>query len=168
MFEKTVIALLKGLSAVVYAAIFILIFSMPVIFIYQAFKPPVFEFSGAAIITDLSQDSYLLTADENSADWQKIEFSLTASSGALSPYSYIIEEFSAEENEILENAEDYRIVLDAPIEFTKDEKDSFTLSVYVKTDNEAELYELAGTISFKAETYEKSFGEFSLKFGNEA
>ncbi len=161
--EKAIISFFKGGSAVIYILLFCLVLSMPVIFIYQAVKAPEFVFDSVAITEDLTGDDYLEAEGLSTEDWKKAEFTLLCSAGSFSPYSYEISEFTAEENEILANAEDYRIVLDEPIYCTKDIEDLFTISLYIKSDTEA-LEEAIKTITFEAADYEKSFGEFSLKF----
>ena len=99
----------------------------------------------------------------DSESWKKVDFSLLCKAGKFSPYTYEITEFSAAENEILSSAEDYRVVLDAPIYSDKDTDDSFVISVYIKSDT-ADITRLIETISFKASDFTKSFGEFRLKF----
>ncbi len=158
--EKTAITSLKALSAVAYAAIFLLIFSLPVIFIYQAFKAPVFVFDSVAVTADFQGDENI--PQDEAEGWQKIEFSLVAEAGTFSPYSFYIEEFALSSELVPGGASDVLIAIDEPVSCTKDTKDPFTLSLYVK--DAADASSLASGVSFKAVTYEKSFGEFSLKF----
>lgn len=157
--EKSIITLLKSGSAVIYVLIFCLILSIPVIFIYQAVKPPVFTFEAAAVEESFTGDEVI---SEEAESWHKIQFTLSASAGRFSPYSFYIEEFSFSENVLPEGISDYRIVLDEPIFCTKDQSDTFTLSVYIKGDTD--INEFIKDLSFKASDYTKSFGEFKLKF----
>ncbi len=161
--EKAIISIFKGGSTVIYVLILCLVLSIPVVFIYQAVKAPEFVFDSVSITQDLENDEYLKSEGLKTRGWKKAEFSLICTAGKFSPYTYEISEFTADENEILSTAEDFRIVLDEPIFCSKDIEDSFTLSVYVKSDT-ADLTELAKSISFKASDFSKSFGEFSLKF----
>ena len=160
MIEKFIVSTLKSASAVVYAAVLLLVLSIPVIFIYQAFQPPQFVFDSVAVTEDLSDDIHL--TDEESEEWIRVDFSLTASSGKFSPYSFYIEQFSFADEGILNTTAEYKIILDEPIECTKDVKDPFTLSVYIK--GETDINEFVKSVSFKATDFSKSFGEFSLKF----
>ena len=155
--EKTVISLLKSGSAVIYVLLFLLIFSMPVIFIFQAFMPPVFTLDSVAIEENFTGDEIIT---ENPGDWQKIELSLTARAGKFSPYSFSIDEFSLTADEL--QAAETKLFLDEPVYCTKDSSDPFTLTLYIK--GAEDVRELIDDISFKASDYTKSFGEFKLKF----
>lgn len=158
--EKAIISTLKSMSAVVYIIIFLLVFSLPVIFIYQAFQPPVFVFDSVAIETDFRGDENIPSAEAE--EWDKIEFSVIAHAGTFSPYSFYIEEFSLSSEAVPDSADDTLVVTDEPVYCTKDIKDPFTLTLYVK--NSEDVNEFIKSVSFRAVTYEKSFGEFSLKF----
>lgn len=164
MFEKTVISILKSMSAVIYIVIMLVLFSSPAIFIYQAFRPPVFSFDTVAVPTDLKEDEYLSSIGESPEDWQRIDYKMTASAGEFSPYNYKIDEFIIEENEILDEAEAYKVILDEPLEFSNEEADSFTLSLYIKSEENIDLEELTKSAEFKAKSYEKGFSEFSVKY----
>ncbi len=157
--EKSIITLLKSGSAVIYVLIFCLILSIPVIFIYQAVKPPVFTFDTVAVEEAFSGDEIIT---ENADEWQKLQLTLSASAGKFSPYSFYIEEFAFSKDVPTDRIEEYKIVLDEPIFCTKDINDPFTLSVYIKGD--ADINEFIKDLSFKASDYTKSFGEFKLKF----
>ncbi len=255
MFEKSVITILKGFSAVIYVLIMLTLFSIPVLFIWQAVTPPVFTLNAVEITENAvlpetavsdrkeyeaeegtekentensaaeadeitssetkeidpetketaseseetvseteepdsesektateSEESVSKpeeTASEDEAEssfgddalaedaatdeesWTRIDFFLTAEAGKISPYSYMIDCFVAEENELLKDKE-YELILDEPISFDNKTGDDFTLSLYIKEDIDIE--KLCQTISFKAEDYEKSFAEFSLKW----
>lgn len=164
MFEKIIVSALKGGSLVAYILIMLSLFSAPVIFIYQAFMPPVFEFDSASIYNELKEDEYLTAIGENPEDWQKMECHITASSGKFSPYKYKIAEFYVEENEILKNVEDYKVIIDKTPEFSNTESAEFTLSLYVKSAEKINFSELAEISEFKAKSYEKSFSQFSVSY----
>ena len=157
--EKSIITLLKSGSAVIYVLIFCLILSIPVIFIYQAVKPPVFTFDTVAVEEAFSGDEIIT---ENADEWQKLQLTLSASAGKFSPYSFYIEEFDFSKDVPIDRIEEYKIVLDEPIFCTKDINDPFTLSVYIKGDTD--INEFIKDLSFTASDYTKSFGEFKLKF----
>ena len=155
--EKTVISLLKSGSAVIYVLLFLLIFSMPVIFIFQAFMPPVFTLDTVALEENFSGDEIIT---ENPEAWQKIQLTLSASAGKFSPYSFYIEEFVLAADAL--SAEETKLFLDEPVYCTKDSTDTFTLTLYIK--GAEDVREQIGNLSFKASDYTKSFGEFILKF----
>lgn len=234
MFEKSVITILKGFSAVIYVLIMLTLFSIPVLFIWQAVTPPVFTLNAVEITenavlpeeavsdrkeneaeegtekentensaaeadeitssetkepasesektateseesvsepeetasedeaeTSFGDDALAEDAATDEESWTRIDFFLTAEAGKISPYSYMIDCFVAEENELLKDKE-YELILDEPISFDNKTGDDFTLSLYIKEDIDIE--KLCQTISFKAEDYEKSFAEFSLKW----
>ena len=163
MFEKTIITLLKGMSAVIYIFIMLTLFSAPVIFIYQAVKPPVFTLTevNEAVISE--NDDFLSENGKNSDDYIRIDYTMTASSGKFSPYSYEISEFTVEENEFTKNSGEILVSIDEPISFSNTVSDDFVLSVYIEKENAPALSEITSEISFKAVNYEKSFSEFSLK-----
>ena len=180
MFEKSVITILKGFSAVIYVLIMLTLFSIPVLFIWQAVTPPVFTLNAVEITENaVIPETAVSDRKENEAEssfgddalaedvatdeesWTRIDFFLTAEAGKISPYSYMIDCFVAEENELLKDKE-YELILDEPISFDNKTGDDFTLSLYIKEDIDIE--KLCQTISFKAEDYEKSFAEFSLKW----
>ncbi|MBQ9945686.1 MAG: hypothetical protein IJO68_04090 [Clostridia bacterium] len=247
MFEKSVITILKGFSAVIYVLIMLTLFSIPVLFIWQAVTPPVFTLNAVEITenavlpeeavsdrkeneaeegtekentensaaeadeitssetkeidpetketaleseetvsetkvpasesekpateseenasqsteSSFGDDALAEDAATDEESWTRIDFFLTAEAGKISPYSYMIDCFVAEENELLKDKE-YELILDEPISFDNKTGDDFTLSLYIKEDIDIE--KLCQTISFKAEDYEKSFAEFSLKW----
>ncbi len=152
--EKAVISLFKGGSAVIYVFIFCLVLSIPGIFIYQAIKTPEFTLETVSIEENFSGDGVIT---EESEDWNKIQFSLTATAGKFSPYSYEISEFEAEGIET-----EHKIVLDEPILCDKDTVDPFTITLYIK--GETDIDKVIESVSFKASDFSKSFGEFELKF----
>ena len=145
------------MSAITYVALLLLVLSIPVIFIYQAFQGPVFELDSVSVQADFSGDENIPA--ESAEGWQKIEFSLIADGGRFSPYSFSIDEFSVMGDY---DADKIRLTLDEPIFCTKDTRDPFVLTVYVK--DAGDINEFIKSVSFKASDYEKSFGEFSLKF----
>ncbi len=157
--EKRIISLLKGGSAVIYGVLLCLVLSLPVLFIYQAFLPPVFTFDTVAVEEAFSGDEIIT---ENADEWQKLQLTLSATAGKFSPYCFYIEEFDFSKDVPTDGIEEYKIVLDEPIFCTKDINDPFTLTVYVKGD--AQINELTKQLSFTASDYTKSFGEFKLKF----
>ena len=247
MFEKSVITILKGFSAVIYVLIMLTLFSIPVLFIWQAVTPPVFTLNAVEITenavlpeeavsdrkeneaeegtekentensaaeadeitssetkeidpetketaleseetvsetkvpasesekpateseenasqsteSSFGDDALAEDAATDEESWTRIDFFLTAEAGKISPYSYMIDCFVAEENELHKDKE-YELILDEPISFDNKTGDDFTLSLYIKEDIDIE--KLCQTISFKAEDYEKSFAEFSLKW----
>lgn len=152
--QKTIISLFKGGSAVIYVLIFCLVLSAPVIFIYQAVKTPEFTFETVSVDENFKGDEVIA---EDYKDWQKIQFSLTATAGKFSPYSYEISEFKADGIE-----KEHIIVLDEPILCDKDTVDPFTLTIYIKGNTD--VNEVIKSVSFKASDFSKSFGEFELKF----
>ncbi len=157
--EKRIISLLKGGSAFIYVVILCLVLSLPVLFIYQAFLPPVFTFDTVAIEESFAGDEIIT---ENADEWQKLQLTLEATAGSLSPYSFYIEEFDFAKDVPKTGISEYKIVLDEPIFCTKDITDPFTLTVYVKADTQ--INEITENLSFTASDYTKSFGEFKLKF----
>lgn len=157
--EKTVISVLKSGSAVIYVLILGLVLSIPVVFIYQAVKPPVFTFESVAIEESFTGDEVITDSPEK---WQKLSLSMNANSGSFSPYGFYIEEFAVADDTLTAGAEEIKIILDEPISCSKDITDPFTLTIYIK--GEADLQEFTKSIALKAVTYEKSFGEFKLKF----
>lgn len=163
MFEKIVIALLKSMSAVVYVIIMLTLFSVPVIFIYQAVKPPVFTVLEVIKAEIEEDDEFLLSEGQSSEDFIRIDYTMTASSGKFSPYSYEISEFTVEENEFTEKAGTILVTIDEPLSFSNTENDDFILSVYIEKEYASELSGIASSLSFKAVNYEKSFSEFSLE-----
>ena len=160
MVEKFLVSTFKKASGVVYILIFLFILSLPCIFIYEAFQPPQFIFDSVSINEDMTEDS-VLSDEEKAEKWTRIDFSMTATARKLSPYSFYIEKFTLA-GDIPIGDEDVKIVLDHPIEFTKDTSSPFTLTLYIK--GERDINEIVKRISFKAADYERSFGEFRLKF----
>lgn len=161
MFEKAVITTLKSGAAVIYVIIMLVLFSAPVLFIWQAFVPPVFTFESVSAPETVENEEFISDGTEK---WYKIDYSVTASSGKISPYSFEIEQFEAVENEYLEGFSDHRVEIDEPLKFSNTEDDSFILSLYIKSAEEPELEEITKNISFKAVNYKKSFGQFYVTF----
>ena len=157
--EKGIISFLKGGSAVIYVAILCLILSIPVLFIYQAVKPPVFTFDTVAVEEAFTGDEVIT---ENADEWHKLQLTLSATAGKFSPYSFYIEEFDFSKDVPKSGISEYRIVLDEAIFCTKDITDPFTLTVYI--NGETDINEFVKDLSFVARDYTKSFGEFKLKF----
>ena len=167
VFEKIVISLLKGLSAVIYVAIMITLFSIPVVFIYQAVKPPVFTLDSMTIEEVSEDDTYPDTLGEYKDGIIKLNFNMIADSGKFSPYTYEISEFAMEENEYTKILGEIPVFLDEPLSFSNKVSDSCTLSIYVEKDKIDDLEKLAESITFTATKFEKSFAEFSVKHGED-
>ena len=160
MFEKSVITILKSGAAIAYVLILLTLFSAPVLFIWQAFTPPVFTFDKIEICE--SPENNEAFTKEDTENWYRIDFSGVASTGSISPYSYEIPEFTINGDALPESILDYTVVLDEPLAFSKDKDDSFTISLYVKSEEKPDFSEASGSISFEAVNCKKSFGEFYL------
>lgn len=152
MFEKSVITILKSGAAVAYVLIMLTLFSAPVLFIWQAFTPPVFTFDSVEISECIEEEGFRY----------KIEYKGSASSGKISPYSYEIEGFTLDENETVKALSGYSVVLDEPLSFSGKEEDSFTISLYINSEDEPDFAEITENVSFKAVNCKKSFGEFYI------
>lgn len=164
MLEKIIIKMLKGLAATVYVCLLTAIFSVPVIFIYQAFKEPVFTLNKTETVLNIEEDGYLSAIGEELSHWQRIDYSLTAESGRFSPYYYRIEEFIPAENSLLHENSGCRIVIDEPLYFTNTIKDDFVISVYIRNDSGINTEEVAKSALFRAKSYEKGFFEFAITY----
>lgn len=160
MFEKSVITILKSGAAVIYVLIMLTLFAAPVLFIWQAFTPPVFTFDSIEISENLENDEEL--TDKNKEYRYKIVYKGMASSGKSSPYSYEIPEFTINDDSLSEAFSDYTVVLDEPLCFSASEADSFSISLYINSETEPDFSEIAKNVSFKAVNCKKSFGEFYL------
>lgn len=161
MFEKAVINTLKSGAAVIYVIIMLVLFSVPVLFIWQAFVPPVFTFESVSAPEIIENGEFI---SDDGGKWYRIDYSVTASSGKISPYSYEIEQFEAEENEYLDSFSDHRVEIDESLSFSNTEDDSFILTLYIKSDKEPDFEEITKNVSFKAVNYKKSFGQFYVTF----
>ena len=157
--EKGIISVLKGGSAVIYILIFCLILAVPVIFIWQAFEPPVFTLESVTVDENAEGDEVIPQEEEGR---HRIQLTLNATAGSFSPYSFYIEEFDFSKDVPKSGISEYRIVLDEPIFCTKDISDPFTLTVYIQGDTDINAF--VKDLSFVAQKYTKSFGEFDLKF----
>lgn len=158
--EKGIISVLKGGSAVVYVLIFCLVLTLPVLFIYQAVQPPVFTLESVTVDENFKGDEVI--PEEEEEGWRRIQLTLNATAGSFSPYSFYIEEFDFSKDVPKSGISEYRIVLDEPIFCTKDITDTFTLTVYIQGDTDINAF--VKDLSFSAQKYTKSFGEFDLKF----
>ncbi len=167
MIEKIIISVLKALSGIFFIVIMLTLFSIPVIFIYQAFMPPVFSFENIIISEEVENDEFLISQGESSDGWASVDYKLSASSGKYSPYSYKIDEFMLDEDYFNGNLPEYKVRLDDTVEFTNTESDSFTLTLYIKKNGTDSINEVLKSVSFKAKTYEKSFSEFSVTYEEE-
>lgn len=161
MFEKAVITTLKSGAAVIYVIIMLVLFSAPVLFIWQAFVPPVFTFDSMSAPEIVENEEFI---SDDGGKWYRIDYSVTASSGKISPYSFEIEQFEAVENEYLGSFSDHRVEIDEPLKFSNTEDDSFILSLYIRSETAPDLEEVAENVSFKAVNYKKSFGQFYVTF----
>lgn len=159
VFEKLIISTLKGFSAVIYVLVMLALFSVPVLFIWQAFVPPEFVLESINVPESLENDTYIKNKSDS---WHRIDFIMTASSGKISPYSYKIDEFKVKDTGILKKYDSYKLVLDAPLEFTNVQSDSFVLSLYIYSEQKPDFEEIAEGISFSAVNYEKSFSQFAV------
>lgn len=164
MFEKIIIKGLRGLAGVVYVCVLATILSIPVIFIYQAFKEPVFTLEKTEILSCSQEDSNITSIGEKPEEWQRIDYTLSASSGRFSPYYYKIGEFAPTQTSPLYNKTGYFIVLDEPLYFTNTVSDSFLISVYIKKDSGIDINQVASSAMFEAENYEKGFFEFAAYY----
>ncbi len=153
------------MSAVIYVLIMLTLFSIPVVFIYQAVKPPVFTFESITIEEADENDEYLASIGKSSDGWIKLNYSITANSGRFSPYSYEINEFGIDENDYTKDVGEISVFIDEPLSFSNTETDSCTISLYVEENKISDIKTFAENIEFKATKFEKAFSEFSLKHG---
>lgn len=157
MFEKSIITILKSLSAVIYVVIMVALFSFPVSFIVHAFIPPVFS---------LSKIEYEQVGDAAEKEY-RIDYYITASSGKYSPYEYTIDEIALKNDEFLSFAESYEVTLDEPSSFTKDNHDEMIISLHINTEEDFDIQQICKEAEFKTKVYEKGFGEFKVKYGSD-
>lgn len=157
--EKGIISVLKGGSAVIYVLILCLVLTLPVLFIYQAVQPPVFTLESVTVDENFKGDEVIPEEEEG---WHRIQLTLNAAAGRFSPYSFYIESFGFAKNTPTTGILRHKIVLDEPIFCTKDISDPFTLTVYIQGDTD--INDFIKNLSFVAQNYTKSFGEFDLKF----
>lgn len=163
MFEKITVKLLKGFAAVVYACLLTAILSTPVIFIYQAFKEPIFTLTDTVVYEEIKEDQYLASIGEEPANWKKIDYCLTACAGRFSPYFYRIEKFEPTEDSALSGfRQEYLITLDEPLYFTNVTEDEFVISVYIRAESSLDVREISKQALFRAVECEKGFFEFSI------
>lgn len=164
MFEKIIIRCLRGLAGVVYVCLLSTLLSIPVIFIYQAFKEPVFTLEKTEILNCSQDDARLSEMGEKADEWKKIDYTITASSGRFSPYYYKISEFTPTESSPLYAQSGFFLVLDEPLYFTNTISDSFVISVYIKDGSGIDVASVASSAQFEAVGYEKGFFEFALQY----
>lgn len=162
MFEKALITTLKSSSAVIYVITMVALFSFPISFIIHAFLPPVFNLTGIETYADKDNAS----GTEKDGEY-RIDFHIEASSGKFSPYEYTIEEITLQDDSFLDFADSFKVILDEPSHFTKDEPDEMTVSLYIYTDEEFDINAVCSEAQFKTKVYEKGFGEFKVKYGSD-
>ena len=165
VFNKIFVTLLKSASAVAYVLLMGILFAFPISFFVHVFIPPEFELNSAVVVEVEENDSYLKEAEETTEGWKRIDYRITASSGFCSPYDYVIEELTVKNEDALPAGAEYKVFLDEPSVFDKDNHDKMVVSLYIKTDEEIKASEYMN-IEFKCKVYEKNFEEFKVKYGN--
>ena len=165
MFNKIFVTLLKSASAVAYVFLMGILFAFPISFFVHAFIPPVFELNSAVVVDVEKNDTGLKEAGTDTDGWKRIDYRITASSGLCSPYDYLIEELTVKNEELLPENTEYKVFLDEPSAFDKDNPDKMVVSLYIKTDEEIKASDYMN-IEFKCKVYEKNFEEFDVKYGN--
>lgn len=161
MFEKSLIKILKSLSAVIYVIIMLALFAFPVSFIVHAFLPPEFNLN-SIYFEQLSEST-----EAPSENGYRVDYNVTASAGRYSPYEYTIEAIALTDDEFLSFAEGYEVVIDETSYFTKDIHDEIIISLYIYTDENIDIESLCTKAQFKTKIYEKGFREFKIKYGED-
>lgn len=166
VFKRILITLLKSFSVIAYVFLMGILFAFPISYFVHAFIPPVFEINSSNVVQIEANDKNLAAFNENTANWKRIDFNITASSGIASPYDYLVEELTVKNPEIIPYGVEYKVFLDEPSAFDKDNPDDMVVSLYLKTDEEVDEKDFHVSIEFRCTVYEKNLEEFKCKYGN--
>ncbi len=158
MKDKIVPVLFGIISAAVWAATIALIVFSVVLLATGMEKTPEFTLESAVLSKEAPED--VRSGGEN---WYRLTLNMRVASAKYSPYAY-----SAQNVRLRGGApgtDVIRVALDEPLRFSKAEPDSFTLTLYVRSDETPE--KLAGRLSeleFSLDDYKGHVAFFDVPF----
>ena len=164
MTEKILLPFYTVFSTLIYVVTLAGILAIPLLFAVQANAPLDFQLEEIAVAPASATDEVFAASGHAPEGWYRIDYRMNVSSAKLSPYSYTVESFALKAPADFKKSGAYFLSLDEPLSFSRSERDSFTLSLYVSGfANEAAATEFARTAGFGTRGITRWFSFFGTE-----
>ena len=161
MTEKIVLPFYSVISVVIYVVLLAGILCIPLLFATQAEAPLDFALEEISVAPASGEDAVFAASGCAPQGWYRIDYRMDVGSAALSPYRYTVQSFALKAPVEFKKTGAYFLALDAPLAFSRAERDDFTLSLYVYGfADEAAVAEFARTAGFGTRGIVRSFSFF--------
>lgn len=161
MTEKILLPFYTVFSTLVYVVTLAGILAIPLLFTTQAEAPLDFVLEDVSVSPADPADGAFAASGHTPEGWYRIDYRMNVGAAKLSPYRYTVESFALKAPAEFKKTGAYFTALDEPLSFSRSERDSFTLSLYVTGfSDEAAVTEFARTAGFGTRGIVRSFSFF--------
>ncbi|MBQ6118336.1 MAG: hypothetical protein IJK98_03805 [Clostridia bacterium] len=161
MTEKILLPFYTVLSTLIYVVLLAGILAIPLLFASQANAPLDFELESIEIAPAAGSDETFAASGYAPEGWYRIDYRMDVGSAKLSPYSYTVDSFALKAPTDFKKTGAYFVSLDAPLSFSRAQRDDFVLSLYVSGfADEAAVSEFARTVGFGTRGITRAFSVF--------
>lgn len=166
MTEKILLPFYSAVSLVIYIVLLVGILAIPVLFASQAYVSLDFDLEDISVSPASAEDAafsqFLSQNNYRSDGWYRIDYRMSVGTPKLSPYSYTVRGFALKAPVDFKKTGAYFLSLDAPLAFSRAERDDFVLSLYVNGfADEAAVNEFARTAGFGTRGIVRTFSFFN-------
>lgn len=159
--EKILLPFYTVFSTLIYVVTLAGILAIPLLFTSQAEAPLDFVLEGITVAPADATDETFAASGHTPEGWYRIDYRMDVGAAKLSPYRYTVESFALKVPVEFKKTGAYFTALDEPLSFSRSERDSFTLSLYVTGfADEAAVTEFACSAGFGARGIVRSFSFF--------
>lgn len=161
MTEKILLPFYTVLSTLIYVVILAGILAIPLLFATQANAPLDFALEELSVAPASAADETFAASGNAPEGWYRIDYRMNVGAARLSPYRYTVESFALKAPAEFKKTGAYFLSLDAPLSFSRSQRDDFTLSLYVSgfADEQA-VKDFARTAGFGTRGIVRSFSFF--------
>ena len=164
MTEKVLLPFYTVLSTLIYVVTLAGILAIPLLFAVQANAPLDFVLEEIEVTPADAADAVFAASGNAPEGWYRIDYRMNVGSAKLSPYRYTVRRFALKAPADFKKTGAYFLSLDEPLSFSRAQRDSFTLSLYVSGfEDEASVNEFARTAGFGTRGITRRFSFFKTE-----
>lgn len=109
-------------------------------------------------VCEVKQDDPFFPVEDDRSQWCCVLIDATANTWNYSPYTYTVDSFLVKTHGMLQEEENARVVLEAPLTYSRANPQDFVLRVYLHVLPDVAAAELVGNLSFTAVSATKAIG----------
>ena len=160
--EKLLLPFYSVISVVIYVALLAGLLAVPLLFAATAYAPLDFALEGIDVSPADAADGTFAASGNEPRGWYRIDYRMNVGSAALSPYRYTVNNFALKAPADFKKTGSYFLALDEPLTFSRSERDSFVLTLYVQGFADREAAEVfARTAGFGTRGIVRRFSFFA-------